>query len=82
MLTKLTEQQLQALAVLAQQGWWSKVDELIEAEIQAVVERMIENRDAAVLHEHRGYIKALKTFQSTAREAPTTLEKMGSRTPL
>jgi len=81
MLAQPTDQQLQALAVLAQQSWWTKVNELLEAEIQAVVDRMIENRDSAVLHEHRGYIKALKTFQSTAREASTTLEKMGLRAP-
>lgn len=82
MLAQPTEQQLIALAAIAQQGWWSQVNDFIEAEIQACIARLIENSDVAVLQELRVRIKTLKDFQSTAREASMTLEKMGLRAPL
>jgi hypothetical protein len=82
MLTSPSSQQLMALVAIVQQGYWIKVDEMIEAEIKATVDRMLENSDPAVLHECRGRAKALREFQSTAREASAILEKQGLRAPL
>ena len=82
MLAQLTNQQLMDLASLAQQPRWERVNDIIEAEIAASVQRLIDNSDAAVLHELRGRIKGLRDFQSEAREAMRTLEKKGLRAPL
>lgn len=79
MLTQPTPEQLMALVSITQQSRWREVDALIEAEIEATVQRMLDNADIGVLHECRGRAKALKEFQSLVREAPETLEKKGLR---
>lgn len=82
MIVNPTPEQLVALVNAVRQSRWIRVDALLTAEIEAATERMLDSRDTAVLHEHRGYIKALKNFQSTAREASKTLEKLGINDPL
>lgn len=82
MLTKPDTQQLAALANVVQHSRWGKVDELISAEIAQAVEMMVVQTDPVYLHELRGRIKALREFQSTAREASKTLEKLGANNPL
>lgn len=81
MLATPTKEQLTALVAAAQHGWWHYVDQLIDAEIEAITVRLIENADMAVIHECRGRIKALKEFQSLARDASKALEKPGPRAP-
>lgn len=81
MLVSPTREQLTDLAGLVEQSRWTKVDQLIQAEIDALVDRMVHSRDTAELHEFRGSVKALKEFQSTAREASKALEKMGAPRP-
>lgn len=79
MLSKPDERQIIALARIHSQG---EIGKLIEAEIEVAVNVMVENRDPAVLHEMRGYIKALREFQSATHDAAKTLEKQGRQVPL
>lgn len=82
MLVTPTPEQLAALSAHSQYPRWREIDNLISAEIAAVTERMIENSEPAVLHECRGRIKALREFQSTARDASKMMEKKGRSAPL
>lgn len=77
MLTQATNEQLIALAQLTQSPRWKDVDALIEAEIAALVDRMIANVEPHVLHEARGRIKALRELRDAVREAPSLVEKKG-----
>lgn len=82
MSTTPTPDQLVAFASFKEQGRWRDIESYIEAEIADAVTRMVESPDAVALHEQRGRIKALRHFQSMAREASKTLEKLGRRAPL
>lgn len=76
MLVDPSTQQLQALAGLVEHSRWPVVSEYIGAEIAHAVDLMVDQTDTTRLHELRGRIKALKEFQSMAREASKTLEKL------
>lgn len=82
MLTAPTESQLIGLATMHRHPRWRDVNEYIEAQKAALLERLLADGDNAKLHELRGWIKALNQFQSAAREASQSLEKQGRQTPL
>jgi hypothetical protein len=82
MLNVPTPDQLIALEQATKLPRWRDIDMMIEAELSAVLDRILGATDTAVLHELRGRAKALKEFQQTARDASATLVKMGVRSPL
>lgn len=82
MLIQLTPAQLTSLERLYKQPLGTEISKLLDAEIAALVDRMVDNSDIAVLHECRGRIKALREFQSSMRDAEKTLGKMGRTSSL
>lgn len=82
MLVQPTTQQLIALVGVRQHSRWVEVDKLLTDEIAKAVELMVDQTDTTRLHELRGRIKGLRDFQSVAREASQSLEKLGVKTPL
>jgi hypothetical protein len=82
MLATPSEAALIALEQATKLPRWGDVNKMIEAELNAVLERMLGSRDDATLHELRGRAMALKDFQKVARDASATLVKMGVRSPL
>ena len=61
---------------------WTAIDAYITAEADAALARLLGTKDTAEIHELRGYVRALKQFQQTARDAGQTLVKMGHAAPL
>ena len=62
MLTKLTPEALAALAQMTETLRWCDVDELLSAEIEAVILRLIGARIDADAHECRGRLATLRDF--------------------
>jgi hypothetical protein len=82
MLTPPTKEALIALDQVTKFPRWGDVEKLIEAELKAILDRMLGTREAADLHELRGRAKALKELQQMWRDAADTLKKMGQTSPL
>lgn len=61
---------------------WVDIDKMIEAELTAILDRILGSSVTEELHELRGRAKALREFQAAAREAPTVLAKKGLRSPI
>jgi hypothetical protein len=82
MLAPTTPEALTALDQAAKLPRWNDVNNLIEAELKATLDRIIGSRDDAELHELRGRAKAFRDFQQLVRDAPAMLKRLGLTSPL
>jgi hypothetical protein len=82
MLTKPSVKQLEALSAVTRLPYWSEVNGLLEAELRAVVERMIDTPDERELRQLQGMAKFIKKFQEMASNAPEHLARQGRTSPL
>lgn len=82
MLSTPTDAALIAIEQAAKLPRWTDIDKMIEAELTAVLDRMIGSRDDADLHALRGRAMALREFQQLVRDAPAQLVKRGVKSPL
>lgn len=76
MLTKPTTTQLRAILAAQSTGTWNGIDQLIEAELAAVHERLVGSREDGDLHRMQGRAQALRELRAVASDARQTLEAM------
>lgn len=77
-----TKEALMALEQARRLPRWAAIDDMLTAELQAILDRILGAKDTADLHDLRGQAKAIKTFQTTWREAGAMLAKTGQSAPL
>lgn len=77
--------QLRALLSAQSSGTWEGIDQLLESELAAIMERLVGCRDDVDLYRLQGRAAALRDLRATARSARETLDKVersGTRPPI
>lgn len=74
MLSKPTQQQLNALASLSAQPLWQAIDSLFEQELLATFERLADTRDHAELAQLQGRVKLLREIKELVHKSPNLLQ--------
>jgi hypothetical protein len=82
MLSTPSPDALMALEQASRLPRWTDIEKMIDAELQAILDRILGSKDTADLHELRGRAKALREFQQTVRDARQTLAKQGLAAPI
>jgi hypothetical protein len=76
MLSKPTVAQLRSAAHLGSQSFWKDFESMIDGELVAILNLMVDSRDLAVLHQLQGRARALKELRQVVVESPALLEKV------
>jgi hypothetical protein len=82
MFTRPSPAALTALAQLQETPRWRDMNEMIEAEIEAITLRLLGARETADVHEFRGRLLALREFRQAVLDARTLLLRQGQSVPL
>lgn len=76
MLSKPQPEFFRGLVITTRQPGWVPVKQGLEAELQALYERMRDTRDDVDLRQLQGRAQALKDFLAIADAAPQLLDKL------
>lgn len=82
MISKPAPEAYMALEQVTKLPRWADINKMFDAELTAILDRMIGSREEADLHELRGRAKCIREFQQLVAEAPATLAKLGLRSPM
>lgn len=82
MFTKPSPAALTALSQYVETPRWRDVDQMFEAEIEAVTQRLIGARTDADVHDLKGRLATLRDIRQTALNARSMLAQQGQQVPL
>lgn len=76
MLTKPTIQQVTAMHVTVHQPYWKDVGQLIELELEATLDAILNTADTAAVHVLRGRAQVLKELLALSKGTRALLDRM------